>query len=106
MKVAPMTQSEKTNKDGNGAPFLAGPKPAAPIPRYEPGSDESLSNRLRASTAETELGEPQYISDAGDLSIAGIEGKIDRKKANVAARIVESDPDQALRVIRNWLLGT
>lgn len=104
-----MTQSEKTNKADDGLSFFAGPKPAAPIPRYEPGSDANLRNRLRGTTSGmatgTELGKAQYIPDAGDLNVEGIDGKIDRKKANVAAKIVENDPDQALRVIRNWLLG-
>ncbi len=45
------------------------------------------------------------MPDAADLNIAGIEGKIDRKKANVATKMVDNDPDQALRVIRNWMLG-
>jgi hypothetical protein len=35
--------------------------------------------------------------------VAGIDGKIDRRKANIANRIVDTDPGQALRVIRNWL---
>lgn len=104
-----MTRSEKTNKVEGGSSFLAGPKPAAPIPRYEPGSDANLRNRLRGTTSGkatgTERDEAQYIPDAGDLNVEGIDGKIDRKKANVAAKIVENDPDQALRVIRNWLLG-
>ncbi|WP_246878878.1 hypothetical protein [Thalassospira sp. ER-Se-21-Dark] len=43
--------------------------------------------------------------DQDRFNLAGIDGMIDRKKANVAARIVDTDPEQALRVIRNWLLG-
>ncbi|WP_417828401.1 hypothetical protein [Thalassospira sp.] len=104
-----MTRSEKTNKVDDGPSFLAGPKPAAPIPRYEPGSDANLRNRLRGTTSGkatgTERDEAQYMPDAADLNIAGIEGKIDRKKANVATKMVDNDPDQALRVIRNWMLG-
>ncbi len=81
---------------------MAGPKPSAPIPRYEPGSDENLRDRLRGTSSTTSM--IPIGDDPDGLNVAGIEGMIDRKKANVAAKIVETDPDQALRVIRNWLL--
>lgn len=97
-----MTQSDDSDKTGDGSSFLPGPKPAAPIPRYESGSDSRLRERLHATTAGV-----SHVSGSGDqdrFSLAGIDGMIDRKKANVAARIVDTDPEQALRVIRNWLL--
>ena len=99
-KVVPMTQSDNVDKTGDGPSFLPGPKPAPPIPRYESGSDSRLRDRLRATTA----GVSTVADDNDRFSLAGIEGKIDRRKANVAARIVDTDPEQALRVIRNWLL--
>ncbi|KXJ55403.1 MAG: hypothetical protein AXW12_01260 [Thalassospira sp. Nap_22] len=102
-KVVPMTQSDNSDKTGNGPSFLPGPKPAAPIPRYESGSDSRLRERLRATTAGV-----SHVSGSDDqdrFNLAGIDGMIDRKKANVAARIVDTDPEQALRVIRNWLMG-
>jgi len=98
-----MTQSDNSDKTADGPSFLPGPKPAAPIPRYESGSDSRLRERLRATTAGV-----SHVSGSGDqdrFSLDGIDGMIDRKKANVAARIVDTDPEQALRVIRNWLLG-
>ncbi|WP_417835729.1 hypothetical protein [Thalassospira tepidiphila] len=61
-----------------------------------------MRERLHATTAGV-----SHVSGSGDqdrFSLAGIDGMIDRKKANVAARIVDTDPEQALRVIRNWLL--
>lgn len=73
--------------------YLSGPKPLAPIPRYEPGSSV---DRYRPD-------DRGHDSDADSFSVAGIEGKIDRRKANIANRIVDTDPGQALRVIRNWL---
>lgn len=97
-----MTQSYKPDPTDDGPSFLPGPKPAAPIPRYESGSDQNLRDRLRA-TSSAASSVPAEIDQDG-FSVAGVEGMIDRKKANVAARIVETDPDQALRVIRNWLL--
>jgi len=81
---------------------MAGPKPSAPTPRYEPGSDASLRDRLQGTSSATSM--IPVNDDPDGLDVAGIEGMIDRKKANVAAKIVETDPDQALRVIRNWLL--
>jgi len=101
-KVVPMTQSENVDKTGDGPSFLPGPKPAAPIPRYESGSDSRLRERLRGTTAG--VSNVSVSDDKDGFSLAGIDGKIDRKKANVAARIVDTDPEQALRVIRNWLL--
>jgi flagellar biosynthesis/type III secretory pathway M-ring protein FliF/YscJ len=95
-----MTQSDNVDKTGDGPSFLPGPKPAAPIPRYESGTDSRLRDRLCGTTAGV-----LNVSDDDDrFSLAGIDGKIDRKKANVAARVVDTDPEQALRVIRNWLL--
>ncbi|MEQ9348208.1 MAG: hypothetical protein RIG26_17370 [Thalassospira sp.] len=81
---------------------MDGPKPTAPIPRYEPGSDAGLHDRLRGSSSATSM--IPVNDDPDGFSVAGIEGMIDRRKANVAAKVVETDPDQALRVIRNWLL--
>ena len=81
---------------------MDGPKPTAPIPRYEPGSDAGLRDRLRGSSSATLM--IPLNDDPDGFSVAGIEGMIDRRKANVAAKVVETDPDQALRVIRNWLL--
>lgn len=81
---------------------MAGPKPTAPIPRYEPGTDQGLRDRLKVSSASSAIAPVE--NDDGGFSVAGVEGMIDRKKANVAAKIVDTDPDQALRVIRNWLL--
>lgn len=97
-----MTQSDNPDNTADGPSFLPGPKPAAPIPRYESGSDSRLRERLRGTA--TDLSTVPVDEDANGFSVAGVEGMIDRKKANVAARIVETDPDQALRVIRNWLL--
>ena len=98
-----MAQIDKQqSKESGGAAFMKGPKPTAPIPKYEPGSDTVLRERLRATTAT-----PSVIparEDANGISIAGIEGMIDRRKANVAAKLVDTDPDQALRIIRNWLV--
>ncbi len=74
--------------------YMSGPKPLAPIPRYEPGS---LPDRRRHSDGG------DHDAEDGSFSVAGIEGRIDRRKANVANRIVDTDPDQALRVIRSWL---
>ena len=78
---------------------MAGPKPSAPIPRYEPGLDKELRDRLLTSSSAVPNND-----DQDGFNVSGIEGRIDRKKANIAARIVDKDPDQALRVIRNWLL--
>jgi hypothetical protein len=97
-----MTTSEDKDKSDAGPSYMAGPKPSAPIPRYEPGSDKALRERLNASSSSGAVVPYQEAEDG--FSVAGIEGMIDRKKANVAAKIVETDPDQALRVIRNWLL--
>lgn len=81
---------------------MTGPKPTAPIPKYEPGTDLALRERLRGTSAT-----PTVIA-AGEntnrISVAGIEGMIDRRKANIAARLVDTDPDRALRIIRNWLI--
>nr|WP_254869902.1 hypothetical protein [Thalassospira sp. HF15] len=101
-KVVTMTQSDNSDQTDDGASFLPGPKPAAPIPRYESGSDQALRERLRGLSMS--VGSLPVGQDTDGFSVAGIEGMIDRKKANVAAKIVETDPDQALRVIRNWLL--
>ena len=97
-----MTQSYNSDRADDGASFLPGPKPTAPIPRYEPGSDQALRERLRGTSMTVDA--LPAGQDKTGFSVAGIEGMIDRKKANVAAKIVETDPDQALRVIRNWLL--
>ncbi|RCK49500.1 hypothetical protein TH30_04140 [Thalassospira profundimaris] len=97
-----MAQSDKKNRQDHGASFMKGPKPLAPIPRYEPGSDDALRDRLNSTSATSSFA-PVDI-DADGINVAGIEGMIDRKKANVAAKIVDTDPDQALRIIRNWLL--
>lgn len=100
-----MTQSDDSNHPSEAASFLPGPKPAAPIPRYEPGSDARLRDRLRGSATDTSMiPVADGADDPGGFSVAGVEGMIDRKKANVAAKLVDTDPDQALRVIRNWLL--
>lgn len=96
-----MTQSDNLSKTENGSAFMSGPKPGAPIPKYEPGSDRALRERLRNTSSATPIDHAPVEQDA--FNIAGIEGRIDRKKANIAARLVDSDPDQALRVIRNWL---
>lgn len=97
-----MVQADNPAKSNNGPSYMAGPKPGAPIPRYEPGTDKGLRDRLRGSAASNAVAP---MADAQDgFTVAGVEGMIDRKKANVAARIVDADPDQALRVIRNWLL--
>ena len=97
-----MTESAKKQTQSIPAPFMGGPKPAAPIPKYEPGSDAALRDRLRGTSSATSIVPVQ--NDADGISVAGIEGMIDRKKANVATKLVEADPDQALRIIRNWLL--
>jgi len=97
-----MTHSDNPDQTKDGPSFLPGPKPAGPIPRYESGSDPGLRERLRGTARD--VAALPAVSDADGFSVAGIEGMIDRKKANVAAKIVETDPDQALRVIRNWLL--
>ena len=73
--------------------YLPGPKPSAPIPRYQPGSSPG---RHRPNDEGDDI-------DSYSFSVAGIDGKIDRRKANIANRIVDTDPGQALRVIRNWL---
>ncbi|WP_052065452.1 hypothetical protein [Thalassospira australica] len=97
-----MTRSDDPDQP-NGAPsFLPGPKPMAPIPRYEPGSDTRLRDQLRGSTTTGSM--IPVNDDPDNFSVAGVEGMIDRKKANIAAKLVDTDPDQALRVIRNWLL--
>ena len=67
--------------------YLPGPKP------YQPGSSPG---RHRPNDEGDDI-------DAYSFSVAGIDGKIDRRKANIANRIVDTDPGQALRVIRNWL---
>ncbi len=95
-----MAQIDKQqSQESGGATFMKGPKPTAPIPKYEPGSDTVLRERLRATTSVIPAQE-----DAAGISVAGIEGMIDRRKANVAAKLVDTDPDQALRIIRNWLV--
>lgn len=81
---------------------FAGAEACCADPRYESGSDPGLRERLRGKARDAAA--IPAVSDADGFSVAGIEGMIDRKKANVAAKIVETDPDQALRVIRNWLL--
>ncbi|MFV1851450.1 MAG: hypothetical protein ACMZ66_12175 [Thalassospira sp.] len=97
-----MAPSDNATKPNTGPSYMAGPKPGAPIPRYEPGTDTGLRDRLRTSSASTAVAP---ITDGEDgFTVPGVEGMIDRKKANVAAKIVDTDPDQALRVIRNWLL--
>ncbi|MDG4717469.1 MULTISPECIES: hypothetical protein [Thalassospira] len=81
---------------------MKGPKPTAPIPKYEPGTDVALRERLQGTSAT-----PSVIAagqEANGISVAGIEGMIDRRKANVAAKLVDTDPDRALRIIRNWLV--
>lgn len=97
-----MAQSDNEAQQGVEASFMDGPKPSAPIPRYEPGSDAGLRDRLRGSSLDTSI--IPINAEVDGFSVSGIEGMIDRKKANVAAKMVEADPDQALRVIRNWLL--
>ena len=97
-----MTHSDNRDQAGDGTSFLSGPKPAAPIPRYESGSDSRLCDRLRGTA--THLSDVSGAQDKDGFSLAGIDGRIDRKKANIAARMVDTEPEQALRVIRNWLL--
>jgi flagellar biosynthesis/type III secretory pathway M-ring protein FliF/YscJ len=100
-----MTQSDNpdnSDETDDGPSFLPGPKPLAPIPRYESGSDQRLRDKLRGTSSV--VSDVPVTDDNGGFSVAGIEGRIDRKKANVAAKLVETDPDKALRVIRNWLL--
>ncbi len=81
---------------------LPGPKPMAPIPRYDPvilpdrRRDPDQSGGAVGAVAGQNTGIENF-------SVAGIEGRIDRRKANVASRVVDSDPEQALRVIRSWL---
>lgn len=102
-----MAQSNEQDKDTSTGSFMVGPKPAAPIPKYEPGTDPVLKDRLRASSAVTSAmptGSAANSVENDSFTVAGIEGRIDRNTANVAGKLVDTDPDQALRVIRNWLL--
>ncbi len=98
-----MAQSDKPTTENPGAAYMAGPKPAAPIPRYEPGTDPALRDRLQAGSA---IASPVIApaSNTETFTLAGIEGRIDRRKAKVAGKLVDDDPEQALRVIRHWLV--
>ncbi len=99
--MAPSKEQENNTSTGS---FMDGPKPAAPIPKYEPGTDPVLKDRLRNTSSVTPVQSvPSTVEDDG-FTVAGVEGRIDRRKANVAGKLVDTDPDQALRVIRNWLM--
>lgn len=86
-------KSASSGQDPVDPGYLPGPKPLAPIPRYLPGS----------SPVRDRPDDDGNRSDADGFTVAGVEGEIDRRKANIANRIVDTDPGQALRVIRNWL---
>ncbi|NIZ00361.1 hypothetical protein [Thalassospira lucentensis] len=102
-----MAKSHDQDKGPSTGSFMNGPKPAAPFPKYEPGTDPVLTDRLPTSSAITSAppaGVPDSLPESDSFTVAGIEGRIDRNKAHVAGKLVDTDPDQALRVIRNWLL--
>ncbi|WP_404422725.1 hypothetical protein [Thalassospira australica] len=90
-------KSDLSNGAKVGDGYLPGPKPCAPIPRYEPGTSPDRRHTPSLSDAN---------SEGEGFSVAGIEGRIDRRKANIASHMVDTDPDQALRVIRHWLANT
>ncbi|MCC9620824.1 hypothetical protein LPB41_03885 [Thalassospira sp. MA62] len=104
-----MTSSDFDRKEPQPGPFMPGPKPAAPIPQLDAQAHDALRAQLSKSTAVTPpttspTGVPTDQTDLIDtVRIKGIDGNINRKNATATARLVDADPGQALRVIRNWL---
>ncbi|MFH1803734.1 MAG: hypothetical protein ABID63_02465 [Pseudomonadota bacterium] len=70
-------------------PHPRGEKPKPPFPRYVPGSHPVM---------------PETSGGGQDgISLAQVEGRIDRRTATMAAKLVDAAPEEALRVIRTWL---
>lgn len=82
-----------------------GEKPQPPFERYVPGRGQRSAgvgvNGKNGPSVPFVPGADQ--ESAVSFYLDGVEGRIDRRKANIANRLVETAPEEALQVIRRWL---